>query len=95
VDQNINYLILFDSLSLFHLSQGCKKKAQDITSKNVTPHLMSRSGYRKLEESFLNEEEQSKQGIASEIDIGFSKPPSPPTRHQKWKMARMKKFGYI
>jgi len=48
MDRNINYLILFDSLSLFHLWQDRRKKAQDITLKNVTPHLMSRSGYRKI-----------------------------------------------
>jgi len=54
---------------------------------------MYRSGYHKLKESLLNEKEQSRQGIASEIDTGISEPPSPPTRHQKWKMARMKRSG--
>jgi len=50
-------------------------------------------GNVKLEESLVNEKEQSRQATTSEIYTGVSEPPCPPTRHQKWKMVRMKKSG--
>jgi len=34
----------------------------------------------------MMENEQSKQGTASEIDTGVSEPSSPPSHHEKWKM---------
>jgi len=36
------------------------------------------------------EKEQSRQGIGYEIDTGVTSPPSPPSHHEKWKMARIK-----
>jgi len=59
----------------------------------VTPHLLSRAGYRKLEQTLVNEKEKSRQTTTYENDTRVSEPPSPPTRHQKWKMARMRKSG--
>jgi len=56
---------------------------------------MSRLGYRKLEESLLNENEQLRQGTASEIDMGVSEPPFPPTCHQKMEDGLNEKIGYI
>jgi len=70
------------------------KKAQEITLKNVTPHVLSRSGYRKLEQSLMVEKKQSRQGTASEnLETGVISPPSPPFRHVKWKRVRIKKSG--
>jgi len=54
---------------------------------------MSRSGYRKLERSLMLDKKQSRQGTTSKIDTGVNEPPSPPIRHQKWKMIRIKKSG--
>ena len=40
------------------------------------------------------ENEQSRQGTGSEnVDKRVTSPPSPPLRHVKWKMARIKKSG--
>ena len=62
--------------------------------KNVTPHVLSRLGYRKLEQSLMVEKEQSKQGTSNEnVETGVTSPPSPPFRHVKWKRARIKKSG--
>jgi len=41
----------------------------------------------------MTEKEQSRKGIGSEIDTGVTSPPSPPSRHKKWKMAQIKKLG--
>ena len=61
---------------------------------NVTPHVLSRSGYRKLEQSLMVENEQSRQGMSCEnVETGVTSPPSPPFRHVKWKRARIKKLG--
>jgi len=55
---------------------------------------MSRSGYRKLEQTLMVEKEQSKQGTLFEnVETGVTSPPSPPFRHVKWKRARIKKSG--
>ncbi|KAK7327227.1 hypothetical protein VNO80_31592 [Phaseolus coccineus] len=71
-----------------------RKKAQDIALKNLTPHVMSCAGYRKLEQALMVEKEQSKRGSASQdVETGVTSPPSPPTRHDKWKRARIKKSG--
>jgi len=50
---------------------------------NVTPYVLSCSGYRKLKQSLMEEKVQSRQGIGSEIDRGVTTPPSPPLRHVK------------
>ena len=64
--------------------------------KNVTPHVMSRSVYRKLEQALMVEKEKSKQGTLSEnVETGVTSPPSPPFRHVKWKRARIKKSGAL
>ncbi|XP_068503674.1 uncharacterized protein [Phaseolus vulgaris] len=70
-----------------------RKKAQEIALKNLTPHVMSRSGYRKLEQTLMVEKEKSQQGTYSEnVETGVTSPP-PPFRHGKWKRARIKKSG--
>jgi len=51
---------------------------------------MYRSGYQKLKQSLMMEKKQSGQGTKSEIDTGVSEPPSPPSFHKKWKLARIK-----
>ena len=62
--------------------------------KNLTPHVMSRSGYKKLEQTLIVEKEKSQQGTLSEnVETGVTPPPSPPFRHVKWNRARIKKSG--
>jgi len=61
--------------------------------KNVTLHVLSRLGYRKLEQALMVEKEQSKQGTSSEnVEIEVTSSPSPPFGHVKWKRARIKKL---
>ena len=42
------------------------------------PHRLSRGGYRKLEKKIMHEKQ-----------IGDDRIPSPPSRHEKWKRARV------
>jgi len=67
-----------------------RTKAQAISAQNKNPHLLSRGGYRKLEEKILTEKEESRPP-PSEDD--FPAPPSPPSCHQKWKLARLRSSG--
>ena len=47
-----------------------------------------------LEEKIMIEKQKQKQAsAASDPSISMIDPPSPPSRHEKWKLARMKKSG--
>ena len=58
-------------------------------ARNVYPHVLSRGGYRLLEERIMNEKTSSRDN--STLDDNGS--PSPPSRHELWKRARQKKGG--
>jgi len=91
---NINKLILFNSLCLFQLLQDLRTKSQEIALNNVTLHVLFRLRYRKLEQSLMVENEQSRQGTAYEnVETRVTSPPLPPFRHVKWKRAWIKKSG--
>ena len=62
-----------------------RKKAQN---KNL--HILSRGGYRKLEEKIMTEKKKSRPPPSEGED---TEPPSPPSRHQKWKLARLRSSG--
>jgi len=65
-----------------------RKKAQMIAQKNATPHKLSRGGYDLLERRIVEEKlkrQQVESGCAELISL-----PSPPSRHEKWKLARTK-----
>ena len=64
-----------------------EKKAQSISAQNKNPHILSRGGYRKLEEKIMLEKKKSRPPPSEGEDI---EPPSPPSRHQKWKLARLR-----
>ena len=64
-----------------------RKKAQSISAQNTNPHILSRGGYRKLEEKIMTEKKKSRPPPSEGED---TKPPSPPSRHQKWKLARLR-----
>jgi len=61
-----------------------RKKAQSISAQNKNPHILSRGGYRKLEEKIMTEKKKSRPPPSEGED---TEPPSPPSRHQKWKLA--------
>ena len=76
------------------MKQEKRKKAKELQSQNTCPHILSRGGYSVLEEKIMMEKQKQKQtSAASDLSISMDDPPSPPSHHQKWKMARMKKSG--
>ncbi|XP_058784865.1 uncharacterized protein LOC131659730 [Vicia villosa] len=69
--------------------QEKSRKGRENVAKNVYPHVLSRGGYRMLEETIKNERISSRDD--STLDDNGS--PSPPSRHELWKRARQKKGG--
>jgi len=67
-----------------------RKKAQSISAQNKNPHILSRGEYRKLEEKIMIEKKKSRPPPSEGED---TEPPSPPSRHQKWKLARLRSSG--
>ncbi|KAL6501422.1 Proteasome subunit beta type-3 [Orobanche gracilis] len=71
-------------------------KKQEIAKMNNAPHTMARGGYyfvevREMERKMKErKEEASKSGEDVIID-----PPSPPSRHQRWKLGRQKRSGGV
>ncbi|KAL6550421.1 hypothetical protein OROMI_020909 [Orobanche minor] len=61
---------------------------------NTCPHVMSRGGYDLVDEKIMTEklnkrqEEASQSGSDAVVD-----PPSPPSRHQRWKRGRIRNLG--
>ncbi|KAH1256687.1 hypothetical protein GmHk_03G006795 [Glycine max] len=75
--------------------EDVRKKAQSIQKQNTAPHVLSRGGYKYLEQKLLAENTKKKLEEAAQsgsID-GVIDPSSPVRRHVKWKMARTKKTG--
>ncbi|BAT80616.1 hypothetical protein VIGAN_03020800 [Vigna angularis var. angularis] len=73
-----------------------RKKAQEFQKKNDTPHRLSRGGYQVLEEKLMAEKIKLREEQTLECDIEprtNTSPPSPPSRHVKWKRARMTSSG--
>jgi hypothetical protein len=69
--------------------QEKRKKSKETQAKNIYPHNLSRGGYDFLEEKMIACQQ------ASDYPSTIVSPPSPPTRHEKWKRARVKKTrGY-
>ncbi|WVZ16703.1 hypothetical protein V8G54_009685 [Vigna mungo] len=66
-----------------------RSKAQETSVQNKNPHLLSRGGYRKLEEKILKQ----KANARSPSKGGSPQPPFSHSRHEKWKLARMKPSG--
>jgi len=67
-----------------------KKKAQSKSAQNKNLHILSRGGYRKLEEKIMSEKKKSRPPPSEGKEI---EPPSPRSRHQKWKLARLCTLG--
>ncbi|KOM41437.1 hypothetical protein LR48_Vigan04g163500 [Vigna angularis] len=71
--------------------QETRSKAQGISAQNKNPHLLSRGGYMKLEEKIMKQKLDSRLSLSEGGDP--SPPPSPPSRHEKWKLARLRSSG--
>ncbi|KAL5138023.1 hypothetical protein HKD37_10G028293 [Glycine soja] len=76
--------------------QGIQKKAQEIQKYNDSPHLLSRGGYELLEKKLMAEKRKIREEQAAFTeDPSLYLPPSPISRHEKWKSARTKQYGQM
>ncbi|KAH1229232.1 hypothetical protein GmHk_10G029033 [Glycine max] len=74
--------------------KGIRKKAQEIQKYNDSPHLLSRGGYELLEKKLMAEKRKIREEQAAFTkDPSLYLPPSPISRHEKWKSARTKQYG--
>ncbi|KAL3643798.1 Proteasome subunit beta type-3 [Castilleja foliolosa] len=69
-----------------------RKRGQEVQSHNKCPQRTSRGGYELLAKKIVDEKIKERQA-ASQDPSEVIPPPSPPTRHEKWKRARIKKSG--
>ncbi|KAL3644313.1 hypothetical protein CASFOL_012245 [Castilleja foliolosa] len=82
----------FVALKLTPEEKEKRKKAQEVQSCNKCPQLTSRGGYDLLEKKMMDEKIKTRQE-ASQDSSEIIPPPSPPTRHEKWKRARINTSG--
>ncbi|XP_045788571.1 uncharacterized protein LOC123910125 [Trifolium pratense] len=68
------------------------QKGRENHAKNVYPHVLSRGGYKRLEEQMINEKRQSLSKDSSGL-TDDDRHPSPPERYETWTRARQKKGG--
>ncbi|KAL3619762.1 Proteasome subunit beta type-3 [Castilleja foliolosa] len=69
-----------------------RAKAQEIQSQNKCPQRCSRGGYEVLTKKMMDEKFKARQQ-ASDDPSAIIEPPSPPSRHETWKRARIKPSG--
>ncbi|KAL3628017.1 Proteasome subunit beta type-3 [Castilleja foliolosa] len=67
-------------------------KAQQVQSHNKCPQRCSRGGYEVLKQKIIDEKLKARQQ-ASDDPSKIIQPPSPPSRHETWKRARIKPSG--
>ncbi|KAL3644262.1 Proteasome subunit beta type-3 [Castilleja foliolosa] len=67
-------------------------KAQEVQSHNKCPQRCSRGGYEVLTQKIMDEKLKARQQ-ASDDPSEIVQPPSPPSRHETWKRARIKPSG--
>ena len=70
-----------------------REKAIVIGRKNDCPHILSRGGYKKLEEQMMKEKQKRRQEEAQSDPSTIVTPPSPISREEKWRAARRRKTG--
>ncbi|KAH1222365.1 hypothetical protein GmHk_12G035542 [Glycine max] len=76
--------------------QGIRKKAQEIQKYNDSPHLLSRGSYELLEKKLMAEKRKIREEQAAFTeDPSLYLPPSPISRHEKWKSAPTKQYGQM
>ncbi|CAA0824221.1 Unknown protein [Striga hermonthica] len=69
-----------------------RKKAQESQSYNLSPHILSRGGYDLLMQKIMDEKYRARKE-ASTDPSEIIPPPSPSSRHELWKRARITKKG--
>ncbi|KAL3643464.1 Proteasome subunit beta type-3 [Castilleja foliolosa] len=82
----------FVALRLSPEEKEKRLKAQQIQSNNKCPQRCSRGGYEVLTQKIIDEKYKARKE-ASEDPSEIIQPPSPPSRHEAWKRARMKPSG--
>ncbi|KAL3617165.1 hypothetical protein CASFOL_038912 [Castilleja foliolosa] len=82
----------FVALRLTPEEKAKRKKGQEIQSYNKCPQRTSRGGYELLSKKIMDEKIKERQE-ASQDPSEIIPPPSPPTRHEQWKRARINKAG--
>ncbi|KAL3627169.1 hypothetical protein CASFOL_028532 [Castilleja foliolosa] len=85
-------LSTIDEQHVLKLNQAKRKKAQEVQSHNKCPQRSSRGGYELLEKKMMEEKIKERQE-ASQDPSELIPPPSPPTRHERWKRARINTSG--
>jgi len=89
------FCIIVDKCLFFDF-KGIRKKAQEIQKYNDSPHLLSRGGYELLEKKLMAEKRKIREEQAAFTeDPSLYLPPSPISRHEKWKSARTKQYGQM
>ncbi|KAL3652129.1 Proteasome subunit beta type-3 [Castilleja foliolosa] len=69
-----------------------RAKAQELQSQNKCPQRCSRGGYEVLTQKMIDEKYKARHQ-ASDDPSAIIEPPSPPSRHETWKRARVKPSG--
>ena len=88
------HILLNTKLISLKCLYGVQKRAQDIQAHNETPHLFSRGDYQKLDQKMVSEKMKARGGSGDDDGSADSiEPPSPPSRYEKWKQARLRKSG--
>ncbi|KAL3652846.1 hypothetical protein CASFOL_002527 [Castilleja foliolosa] len=82
----------FVALRLSEEEKGKRLKAQEIQSHNKCPHRCSRGGYGLLTQKIMDEKFMARKA-ASDDPSEIIQPPSPPSRHEAWKRARINPSG--
>ncbi|KAL3626912.1 hypothetical protein CASFOL_029223 [Castilleja foliolosa] len=72
------------------VEDGEEEEGQEVQSHNNCPQRTSRGGYELLSRKTIEEKIKERQASSDVIP-----PPSPPTRHEQWKRARIKSGEYI
>ncbi|KAL3629066.1 Proteasome subunit beta type-3 [Castilleja foliolosa] len=82
----------FVALRLSSEEKAKRLKAQETQSHNKCPQRCSRGGYEVLTQKTIDEKFKAR-AAASGDPSEIIQPPSPPSRHEAWKRARMKPSG--
>ncbi|KAL3628065.1 Proteasome subunit beta type-3 [Castilleja foliolosa] len=82
----------FVVLRLSEEEKSKRLKAQETQSHNKCPQRCSRGGYEVLTQKIIDEKYKTRQQ-ASDDPSEIIPPPSPPSRHETWKRARLKPSG--
>jgi len=77
-------------LSFGHLRDDKYVYLKSSIGQLIILYILSRGGYRKLEEKIMSKKKKSRSPPSEGEDI---EPPSPPSHHQKWKLARLRTSG--